>query len=109
MPPKLINYPLCCIPQINEGKINQTMSAHIFFFRSTQAGEITVYGLTEPAWQVSSVGLHVEKQRHDYRLKHPQGRQDQKAYNLSPRVLGKKRTGKECTGKKRRYNYINRS
>ena len=48
--------------------------------RSTQGGEITDYGLTETAWQVSSVELHVEKHRHDYRLKHPQGRQDQKQH-----------------------------
>ena len=46
-------------------------------FSSTQGGEITVYGLTETAWQISSVGLHVEKHRHDYRLKHPLGKQDQ--------------------------------
>ena len=46
-------------------------SGYFFFLRSTQGGEITVYGLTETAWQVSSVGLHVEKHRHDYRLKHP--------------------------------------
>ena len=44
------------------------------FLRSTQGGEITVYGLTEPAWHV---GLHVEKHRHDYRLKHPQVRKKQ--------------------------------
>ena len=43
----------------------------IFFFGgggSTQGGEIAVYGQIETAWQVSSVGLHVEKHRHDYRL-----------------------------------------
>ena len=51
-----------------------------FFLRSTQGGEITIYGLTETAMQVSSVGLHVEKNRHDYRLKHLQGRQDQKQH-----------------------------
>ena len=42
------------------------MSSHLLlfiFFRFTQGGEIIVYGLTETAWQVSSVGLHVEKQR----------------------------------------------
>ena len=50
------------------------------FLRSTQGGGITVYVLTETAWQVSSAGLHVEKHRHDYRLKHPQGRQDQKQH-----------------------------
>ena len=49
-----------------------------FFLRSTQGGGNTVYGLTE--MQDSSVGLHVEKNRHDYRLKHPQGRQDQKQH-----------------------------
>ena len=46
------------------------------FFSSTQGGEITVYWLIETAWQISSVGLHVEKHRHDYGLKHPLGRQD---------------------------------
>ena len=51
-----------------------------FFLRSTQGGEITVFGLTETAWQVSSVGLHVDKHRHAYRLKHPQGRQDKKQH-----------------------------
>ena len=51
-----------------------------FFLRSTQGGEITVYGMTETAWQVSSIGLHVVKHRHDYRLKHPQGRQNQKQH-----------------------------
>ena len=50
------------------------------FLSSTQGTEITVYGLTETAWQVSSVGLHVEKYRHDYQLKHPLGRQDQKEH-----------------------------
>ena len=44
---------------------------YYFFLRSTQGGEITVYRLTETAWQVSSVGLYVEKHRHDYRLKYP--------------------------------------
>ena len=32
-----------------------------FFLRSTQGGENTIYGQTETAYQVSSVGLHVEK------------------------------------------------
>ena len=56
------------------------VSIMFFFLRSTQGGEIEVYGLTETAWQVSSVGLYVEKRRHDYRLKHPLGRQDQKQH-----------------------------
>ena len=38
---------------------------YIYIFRSTEGDEITVYGLTETAWQVSSVGLHVEIQRYD--------------------------------------------
>ena len=50
---------------------------YLFFFRSTQEGEIAVYGLTETAWQVSSVRLHVKKHRHDNRLKHLLGSQDQ--------------------------------
>ena len=50
------------------------------FLKSTQGGEITVKGLTETAWQVSSVRLHVEKRRHDYRIKHPQGIQDLKQH-----------------------------
>ena len=52
----------------------------MYFLSSTQGGEITVYGLTETAWQVSSVGHHIEKHRHDYRLKHRQRRQDQKQH-----------------------------
>ena len=48
------------------------------FFSSIEGGEIAVYGLTETAWHIPSVGLHVEKHRHDYRLKQPLGRQDQK-------------------------------
>ena len=59
---------------------NIIMIVKTTFFRSTQGGEITVYGLTESERQVSSVGLYVEKHRHDYRLKHPQGRQDQKQH-----------------------------
>ena len=51
---------------------------HSFFFSSKQGREITVNGLTETVWQVSSVGLRVKKYRHDYRLKHHLGREDQK-------------------------------
>ena len=54
-----------------------TSSPFFFFLRSTQGGEITIYGLTETAKQVSSVGLHVDKNKHGYRLKRTQGRQDQ--------------------------------
>ena len=56
--------------------------SHIYdtFFSSTQGDEIAVNGLTETAWQVSSDGLHDEKHRLDYRLKHPQRRQDQKQH-----------------------------
>ena len=39
----------------------------------TRGGEISVYGLPETAWHISSVELHVEKHRHVYRLKHPLG------------------------------------
>ena len=46
--------------------------------QSTQGGEIAVYELTDTAWQVSSLRLHAVIHRHDYRLKHPLGRQDQK-------------------------------
>ena len=34
----------------------------LLFLRSTEGGEITVYGLTDIARQVSIVGLHVKKQ-----------------------------------------------
>ena len=41
-----------------------------FLLSSTQGGEITAYGLAE--WQISSVGLHVQKKDwHDNQLKHP--------------------------------------
>ena len=82
--------------------------------RSTQGGEITVYGLTETAWQVSSVGLHVEKPRHDYRLKHPQGRQDKKQHeqrqkkkndkSKDPYAIlgpGKRKNGREIVSKRK--------
>ena len=75
---KLFNYFCCEVFSMTKRKRTTYFERLRFFLRSIQEGEITVYGLTETAWQVSSVGLHVEKHRHDYRLKHPQGRQDQK-------------------------------
>ena len=65
--------------QIYFDKFNNKQNFFVCF-KSTQGGEITVHGLTEIMWQVSSVGLHVEKHRHDYRLKYPLGRQDQKQH-----------------------------
>ena len=53
----------------------------ISFFSLAQGGEITVYGLTETAWQVSSVGLHVQKYGHDYRLNTPE--EDKTKNNMS--------------------------
>ena len=59
-----------------------------FFLRSTQGGEITVYGMTETAWQVSSVGLQVEKHRAGMRegglSVPPWGRQQQQTAGSQP-------------------------
>ena len=81
--------------------------------RSTQGGEITVYGLTETAWQVSDISkntdsiskLLIEKHRHDYRLKHPQRRQDKKpiAKSKDPHAIlgpGKRNNEREIVEEK---------
>ena len=66
----------------------------ISFFSLAQGGEITVYGLTETAWQVSSVGLHVEKYRHDYQLYTP--KEDKTKNNTSKSIEPISLKGPRC-------------